>query len=49
MAALEKLEADAKLKRQNFGSQSYSPPKAPASSLEADSEAGSSLKKGTID
>uniref|UniRef100_A0A3B4A916 EF-hand calcium-binding domain-containing protein 7 n=1 Tax=Periophthalmus magnuspinnatus TaxID=409849 RepID=A0A3B4A916_9GOBI len=30
MAALERLEADAKLKRQNFGSQSYSPPKNPA-------------------
>uniref|UniRef100_A0A8C9ZKW5 EF-hand calcium-binding domain-containing protein 7 n=1 Tax=Sander lucioperca TaxID=283035 RepID=A0A8C9ZKW5_SANLU len=27
MAALERLEANAKLKRQNFGSQSYSPPK----------------------
>ncbi|XP_069009263.1 EF-hand calcium-binding domain-containing protein 7 [Embiotoca jacksoni] len=31
-AALERLEADAKLKRQNFGSQSYSPPKSSASS-----------------
>ncbi|XP_071342258.1 EF-hand calcium-binding domain-containing protein 7 [Trachinotus anak] len=32
MAALERLEADAKLKRQNFGSQSYSPPKSSVSS-----------------
>ncbi|XP_051802773.1 EF-hand calcium-binding domain-containing protein 7 isoform X3 [Acanthochromis polyacanthus] len=31
-AALERLEADAKLKRQNFGSQSYSPPKSSVSS-----------------
>lgn len=30
-AALERLEANAKLKRQNFGSQSYSPPKSSAS------------------
>lgn len=49
VAALEKLEADAKLKKQNFGSQSYSPPKTPASSLEAAAESGSSLKKGTIE
>lgn len=32
MAALERLEADAKLKRQNFGSQSCSPPKSSVSS-----------------
>ncbi|XP_074491018.1 EF-hand calcium-binding domain-containing protein 7 isoform X2 [Sebastes fasciatus] len=32
MAALERLEANAKLKRQNFGSQSYSPPKSSVSS-----------------
>nr|XP_020458468.1 EF-hand calcium-binding domain-containing protein 7 [Monopterus albus] len=32
IAALERLEGDARLKRQNFGSQSYSPPKAPVSS-----------------
>ncbi|XP_035808817.2 EF-hand calcium-binding domain-containing protein 7 isoform X1 [Amphiprion ocellaris] len=31
-AALERLEADGKLKRQNFGSQSYSPPKSSVSS-----------------
>ncbi|XP_040896367.1 EF-hand calcium-binding domain-containing protein 7 isoform X2 [Toxotes jaculatrix] len=31
-AALERLEADAKLKRQNFGSQSYNPPKSSVSS-----------------
>lgn len=31
-AALERLEADAKLKRLNFGSQSYSPPKSSVSS-----------------
>uniref|UniRef100_A0A1A7WZT4 EF-hand calcium-binding domain-containing protein 7 n=1 Tax=Iconisemion striatum TaxID=60296 RepID=A0A1A7WZT4_9TELE len=46
-AALDKLEADAKLKRQNFGSQSYSPLKASASSLEAarSAECGSMLKR----
>nr|XP_019953868.1 PREDICTED: EF-hand calcium-binding domain-containing protein 7 isoform X1 [Paralichthys olivaceus] len=32
VAALERLEADAKLKIQNFGSQSYSPPKSAVSS-----------------
>lgn len=32
MAALERLEADHKLKRQNFGSQSYSPPKSSVTS-----------------
>lgn len=32
VAAMERLEADAKLKRQNFGSQSYSPPKMTVSS-----------------
>ncbi|XP_041647497.1 EF-hand calcium-binding domain-containing protein 7 [Cheilinus undulatus] len=31
-AALERLESNAKLKRQNFGSQSYSPPKSSVSS-----------------
>ncbi|KAF1385441.1 hypothetical protein PFLUV_G00107810 [Perca fluviatilis] len=35
MAALERLEANAKLKRQNFGSQSYSPPKSSVSSASA--------------
>ncbi|XP_033937019.1 EF-hand calcium-binding domain-containing protein 7 isoform X1 [Pseudochaenichthys georgianus] len=35
MAALERLEANAKLKRQNFGSQSYSPPKSSVSSAAA--------------
>uniref|UniRef100_A0A8D3DE92 EF-hand calcium-binding domain-containing protein 7 n=1 Tax=Scophthalmus maximus TaxID=52904 RepID=A0A8D3DE92_SCOMX len=35
VAALEKLEADAKLKIQNFGSQSYSPPKSSVSSSSA--------------
>lgn len=35
VAALERLEADAKLKRQNFGSQSYSPPKPSVSSSAA--------------
>ncbi|XP_070817206.1 EF-hand calcium-binding domain-containing protein 7 isoform X2 [Chaetodon trifascialis] len=35
MAALERLEANAKLKRQNFGSQSYSPPKNSVSSASA--------------
>ncbi|CAG11587.1 unnamed protein product, partial [Tetraodon nigroviridis] len=34
-AALERLEANAKLKRQNFGSQSYSPPKSSVSSSAA--------------
>ncbi|KAK2908122.1 EF-hand calcium-binding domain-containing protein 7-like isoform X1 [Channa argus] len=38
IAAVGRLEADAKLKRQNFGSQSYSPPKASVSS--ASSSAG---------
>lgn len=32
MAALVSLEADAKLKRQTFGSQSYSPPKSSVAS-----------------
>lgn len=35
MALLERLEANAKLKRQNFGSQSYSPPKSSVSSSAA--------------
>ncbi|XP_028443612.1 EF-hand calcium-binding domain-containing protein 7 isoform X1 [Perca flavescens] len=42
MAALERLDANAKLKRQNFGSQSYSPPKSsvsPASSAAAQAAA----------
>uniref|UniRef100_A0A3Q3VL63 EF-hand calcium-binding domain-containing protein 7 n=1 Tax=Mola mola TaxID=94237 RepID=A0A3Q3VL63_MOLML len=34
-AILERLEANAKLKRQNFGSQSYSPPKSSVSSAAA--------------
>ncbi|XP_070764430.1 EF-hand calcium-binding domain-containing protein 7 [Enoplosus armatus] len=37
MAVLERLEANAKLKRQNFGSQSYSPPKSSVSSASASS------------
>lgn len=32
---MERLEANAKLKRQNFGSQSYSPPKSSVSSAAA--------------
>ncbi|XP_044056150.1 EF-hand calcium-binding domain-containing protein 7 [Siniperca chuatsi] len=39
MAVLERLEANAKLKRQNFGSQSYSPPKSSASSAAAQAAA----------
>lgn len=39
MAALERLEANAKLKRQNFGSQSYSPPKSSVSSAAAQAAA----------
>lgn len=35
VAAMKRLEADAKLKKQNFGSQSYSPPKATVSSAAA--------------
>ncbi|XP_032427812.1 EF-hand calcium-binding domain-containing protein 7 [Xiphophorus hellerii] len=38
-AALEKLEADAKLKRQNFGSQLYSPPKSSVASASSASPA----------
>lgn len=55
MAALERLEADAKLKRQNFGSQSYSPPKSsvPSASQVAAAHpqpaetSDATLKKGT--
>ncbi|XP_011613432.1 EF-hand calcium-binding domain-containing protein 7 [Takifugu rubripes] len=43
-AALERLEANAKLKRQNFGSQSYSPPKGSVSS----SAAGTSQTAATL-
>ncbi|XP_070687879.1 EF-hand calcium-binding domain-containing protein 7 [Pempheris klunzingeri] len=39
MAVLERLEANAKLKRQNFGSQSYSPPKNSVSSASSSSAA----------
>ncbi|XP_071397135.1 EF-hand calcium-binding domain-containing protein 7 [Centroberyx affinis] len=39
VAALERLEADAKLKRQNFGSQSESPPKSSVSSSSSSSSA----------
>ena len=52
-AALEKLEADAKLKKQNFGSQSYSPSKSSVPSEAAavvathGAESDSTLKKGT--
>lgn len=55
VAALERLEADAKLKRQNFGSQSYSPPKSSAPSAAAAAsqvaatqraESDTTLKKG---
>lgn len=50
-AALEKLEADAKLKRQNFGSQLYSPPKGSVASASSASpaqhgESDSTAKKG---
>ncbi|KAM3876198.1 EF-hand calcium-binding domain-containing protein 7 [Diretmus argenteus] len=41
-AALERLEADAKLKRQNFGNQSDSPPKSSTSSAAAAAAAASS-------
>ncbi|CAN9500879.1 unnamed protein product [Ophioblennius macclurei] len=49
-ATLEKLEADAKQKRQNFGSQSYSPPKSSGSAATATTttqhaESDTSLKK----
>ncbi|XP_036970152.1 EF-hand calcium-binding domain-containing protein 7 [Acanthopagrus latus] len=43
MALLERLEANAKLKRQNFGSQSYSPPKSSTSSAAAASQAAVTL------
>uniref|UniRef100_A0A671W9F8 EF-hand calcium-binding domain-containing protein 7 n=1 Tax=Sparus aurata TaxID=8175 RepID=A0A671W9F8_SPAAU len=44
MALLERLEANAKLKRQNFGSQSYSPPKSSmSSSAAAASQAAATL------
>ncbi|KAM9848300.1 EF-hand calcium-binding domain-containing protein 7 [Aulostomus maculatus] len=42
VAALERLEADAKLKRQNFGSQSYSPLKPSVSSAAAAVQAATS-------
>ncbi|XP_062280388.1 EF-hand calcium-binding domain-containing protein 7 [Scomber scombrus] len=41
IAALERLEADAKLKRQNFGSQSYSPPKPSVSLASSAAQAAS--------
>ncbi|XP_028259706.1 EF-hand calcium-binding domain-containing protein 7 [Parambassis ranga] len=52
MAALEKLEADAKLKRQNFGSQSYSPPKSSAAAAQVSAatqqaDPDTTLKKDT--
>uniref|UniRef100_A0A7N8X292 EF-hand calcium-binding domain-containing protein 7 n=1 Tax=Mastacembelus armatus TaxID=205130 RepID=A0A7N8X292_9TELE len=45
IAALERLEADAKLKRQNFGSQSYSPPKAPATHPQPTEASDTTFKK----
>ncbi|KAM7013175.1 EF-hand calcium-binding domain-containing protein 7 [Tautogolabrus adspersus] len=49
-AALERLETNAKLKRQNFGSQSYSPPKSSVSSAATSSAvtSGSSAAAGTL-
>lgn len=46
-AALEKLESDAKLKRQNFGSQLYSPPKSSVASASTaqHAESDSTAKK----
>lgn len=55
---MEKLEANAKLKRQNFGSQSYSPPKSAISQAAASlpqppetprADSDTTLKKGTCD
>lgn len=50
--AMERLEADAKLKKQNFGSQSYSPPKNSATSAlsqasEIQPDGDSTTKKGS--
>lgn len=45
-AALERLEADAKLKRLNFGSQSYSPPKSSVSSATQRVDSDTTPKKG---
>lgn len=45
-AALERLEADAKLKRLNFGSQSYSPPKTSVSSATQRVDSDTTPKKG---
>ncbi|KAM8873682.1 EF-hand calcium-binding domain-containing protein 7 isoform 2-T2 [Spinachia spinachia] len=42
-AALERLEANAKLKRQNFGSRSYSPPKSSVSSASSAAQAAATV------
>ncbi|XP_014845230.1 PREDICTED: EF-hand calcium-binding domain-containing protein 7 [Poecilia mexicana] len=47
-AALDKLEADAKLKRQNFGSQLYSPPKSSVASASSVSPAQHAESDSTI-
>ncbi|XP_047231743.1 EF-hand calcium-binding domain-containing protein 7 isoform X1 [Girardinichthys multiradiatus] len=47
-AALEKLEADAKLKRQNFGSQLYSPPKSSVASASSVSVAQHAESDSTV-
>ncbi|KAM4738967.1 EF-hand calcium-binding domain-containing protein 7 isoform 2-T2 [Anableps anableps] len=47
-AALEKLEADAKLKRQNFGSQLYSPPKSSVASTSSASPAPHAESDSTV-
>nr|XP_040040139.1 EF-hand calcium-binding domain-containing protein 7 [Gasterosteus aculeatus aculeatus] len=47
-AALERLEANAKLKRQNFGSRSYSPPKSSVSSASSAASAASAQAAATV-
>ncbi|XP_008404383.1 EF-hand calcium-binding domain-containing protein 7 [Poecilia reticulata] len=47
-AALDKLEADAKLKRQNFGSQLYSPPKSSVASASSVSPAQHAESDSTV-
>ncbi|XP_029284682.1 EF-hand calcium-binding domain-containing protein 7 isoform X1 [Cottoperca gobio] len=48
VAALERLEANAKLKRQNFGSQSYSPPKSSASSASSSASSSAAQASATL-
>ncbi|XP_075944446.1 EF-hand calcium-binding domain-containing protein 7 [Anarhichas minor] len=48
MAALERLEANAKLKRQNFGSRSYSPPKSSVSSASSAAAAAAAQAAATL-